>query len=228
MALAHREVPPVTWVEECDFEAVDLKLLVPAVLKACALSLQEYPELNARLEGDEIVYLDRYDIGVAVQTEQGLVVPVVRGCESTNGRGARRRGRAPRRRGPGRHAPAGRAARVDLHGDQRGQARRPLPHADRQSPRGGDPRHRSDRSASRRSRRRGRRPPDGHGRRHVRPPRGRRCAGGRVRARRDRRLEEPTTGQTEAWHRCQARWAPGTGSASPPASASVPGSRSAR
>jgi pyruvate/2-oxoglutarate dehydrogenase complex dihydrolipoamide acyltransferase (E2) component len=82
MATAHREIPPVTWVEECDFEAVDLKLLVPTVLKACALSLHEYPELNARLQGDEIVYLERYDLGVAVQTEQGLVVPVVRGCDS--------------------------------------------------------------------------------------------------------------------------------------------------
>jgi pyruvate/2-oxoglutarate dehydrogenase complex dihydrolipoamide acyltransferase (E2) component len=82
MARAHREVPPVTWVEECDFEAVDLRLLVPTVLKACAASLREYPELNARLEGDEIVYLDRYDIGVAVQTEQGLVVPVVRACDT--------------------------------------------------------------------------------------------------------------------------------------------------
>jgi pyruvate/2-oxoglutarate dehydrogenase complex dihydrolipoamide acyltransferase (E2) component len=82
MARAHREAAPVTWVEECDFEQLDLKLLVPMVLKACALALQEYPELNARLEGDEIVYLDRYDIGVAVQTEQGLVVPVVRACDS--------------------------------------------------------------------------------------------------------------------------------------------------
>ena len=52
------------------------------MLKACALSLQEFPELNARLEGDEIVYFERYDLGVAIQTEQGLVVPVVRGCES--------------------------------------------------------------------------------------------------------------------------------------------------
>ncbi len=42
----------------------------------------EFPELNARLEGDEIVYLDRYDLGVAIQTEQGLVVPVVRGCDT--------------------------------------------------------------------------------------------------------------------------------------------------
>jgi pyruvate dehydrogenase E2 component (dihydrolipoamide acetyltransferase) len=82
MTRAHREVPPVTWVEECDFGAVDLKLIVPTVLKASAEALQEFPELNARLEGEEIVYLDRYDLGFAVQTDQGLVVPVVRGCDS--------------------------------------------------------------------------------------------------------------------------------------------------
>ncbi|CAN5367831.1 dihydrolipoamide acetyltransferase family protein [soil metagenome] len=82
MARAHDEVPAVTWVEECDFTGFDLKLLVPAALKACAESLREYPELNARLEGDEIVYLERYDLGVAVQTDQGLVVPVVRNCDS--------------------------------------------------------------------------------------------------------------------------------------------------
>jgi pyruvate dehydrogenase E2 component (dihydrolipoyllysine-residue acetyltransferase) len=82
MTLAHREVPPVTWVEECDFEQVDLALLIPTVLTACSAALKEYPELNARLESDEIVYLDRYDLGVAVQTEQGLVVPVLRGCDT--------------------------------------------------------------------------------------------------------------------------------------------------
>ena len=84
MARAHHEVPPVTWVEECDFGAVDLKRVVPLALKAVAASLKEFPELNARLEGDEIAYLDRYDLGVAVQTEQGLVVPVVRGCDSAS------------------------------------------------------------------------------------------------------------------------------------------------
>jgi pyruvate dehydrogenase E2 component (dihydrolipoamide acetyltransferase) len=82
MARAHREVPAVTWVEECDFSGVDLKLLVPTVLKACAESLKEFPELNARLEGEEIVYLERYDLGVAVQTDDGLVVPVVRACDT--------------------------------------------------------------------------------------------------------------------------------------------------
>jgi pyruvate/2-oxoglutarate dehydrogenase complex dihydrolipoamide acyltransferase (E2) component len=81
MARAHREVPPVTWVEECDFGGIDLKRLVPNVLQAVAAALKEFPELNARLEDNEITYLDRYDLGVAVQTEQGLVVPVVRGCD---------------------------------------------------------------------------------------------------------------------------------------------------
>src|SRR5215218_10025480 len=75
-------IPAVTWVEECDFDNVELKRLVPIVLKAVAESLQEFPELNARLEGDEIVYLDRYDIGFAVDTDNGLVVPVVRDCAS--------------------------------------------------------------------------------------------------------------------------------------------------
>jgi len=79
---AHREIPPVTWVEECDFSDVDLKQLLPLVLKAVAESLQEFPELNARIEDSELVYLDRYDLGIAVQTEQGLVVPVVRACDS--------------------------------------------------------------------------------------------------------------------------------------------------
>jgi pyruvate/2-oxoglutarate dehydrogenase complex dihydrolipoamide acyltransferase (E2) component len=82
MSRAHRDVPAVTWVEECDFTRVDLKRLVATALKACAESLHEFPELNARLEGDEIVYLDRYDLGLAVQTEQGLVVPVVRDCDT--------------------------------------------------------------------------------------------------------------------------------------------------
>ena len=84
MARAHREVPAVTWVEECDFGNVDLKRLVPLTLKAVAETLPDFPELNARLEGDEIVYLDRYDLGVAVQTDQGLVVPVVRNCDTAS------------------------------------------------------------------------------------------------------------------------------------------------
>ena len=75
---AHQEIPPVTWVEECDFTDVDTKQLLPLVLRAVGQALQEFPELNARVDGGDLVYLERCDIGVAVQTEQGLVVPVVR------------------------------------------------------------------------------------------------------------------------------------------------------
>jgi pyruvate dehydrogenase E2 component (dihydrolipoamide acetyltransferase) len=75
------EIPAVTWVEECDFSAVDLKRLVPLVLQAVVESLREFPELNARVEAGELVLLDRYDLGIAVQTEQGLVVPVVHGAD---------------------------------------------------------------------------------------------------------------------------------------------------
>ncbi len=77
----HREVPSVTFVEECDFTCADLALLVPLAIHAAAEALARYPELNARLEGDDIVLLDRIDVGVAVQTDDGLVVPVVRACE---------------------------------------------------------------------------------------------------------------------------------------------------
>jgi pyruvate dehydrogenase E2 component (dihydrolipoyllysine-residue acetyltransferase) len=78
---AHREIPPVTWVEECDFSDVELKLLVPLVVQAVAESLREFPELNARVEDGELLLLDHYDIGVAVQSEEGLVVPVVHGAD---------------------------------------------------------------------------------------------------------------------------------------------------
>ena len=50
-------------------------------VKAAAAALKAYPELNAYIEGDDIVTFSTYDIGVAVSTERGLVVPVVRGCD---------------------------------------------------------------------------------------------------------------------------------------------------
>jgi pyruvate dehydrogenase E2 component (dihydrolipoamide acetyltransferase) len=75
------EIPAVTWVEECDFSHLELRELVPLVLLAVVEALREFPELNARVDNGELVLLDRYDIGVAVQTEQGLVVPVVHGCD---------------------------------------------------------------------------------------------------------------------------------------------------
>jgi pyruvate/2-oxoglutarate dehydrogenase complex dihydrolipoamide acyltransferase (E2) component len=82
LARAHREIPHVTWVEECDFTDLDVSRLLPSTLQAVAQSLPEFPELNARIDGADLVYLDRIDVGVAVQSEQGLVVPVVRDVPS--------------------------------------------------------------------------------------------------------------------------------------------------
>jgi 2-oxoglutarate dehydrogenase E2 component (dihydrolipoamide succinyltransferase) len=53
-------------------------------VKACIVALKEIPEVNAEIQGDEIVYKNFYNIGVAVGTEQGLVVPVVRDADQMN------------------------------------------------------------------------------------------------------------------------------------------------
>ena len=50
-------------------------------LKACVVALQEIPAVNAEIEGDDLVYKNYYDIGVAVGTPQGLVVPVLRDAD---------------------------------------------------------------------------------------------------------------------------------------------------
>jgi 2-oxoglutarate dehydrogenase E2 component (dihydrolipoamide succinyltransferase) len=47
-------------------------------VKAAVLALKEIPAVNAEIDGDEVVYKNYYNIGVAVGTEQGLVVPVLR------------------------------------------------------------------------------------------------------------------------------------------------------
>ena len=50
-------------------------------LKACIVALKELPAVNAEIDGDDIIYKNHYDIGVAVGTEQGLVVPVLRDAD---------------------------------------------------------------------------------------------------------------------------------------------------
>jgi len=86
LTTSHREVPAVTVVEECDFAALDAvrgqRSYLPYLLEATVRGLRAVPELNARLEGDEILYLERFDLGLAVQTGQGLVVPVLRGVDA--------------------------------------------------------------------------------------------------------------------------------------------------
>jgi 2-oxoglutarate dehydrogenase E2 component (dihydrolipoamide succinyltransferase) len=53
-------------------------------VKACVEALREFPSVNAEISGDEIIYKNHYDIGIAVGGGQGLVVPVVRDCDALN------------------------------------------------------------------------------------------------------------------------------------------------
>ncbi len=50
-------------------------------VKACVQALKEIPAVNAEIDGTDIIYKNYYHIGIAVGTERGLVVPVVRDCD---------------------------------------------------------------------------------------------------------------------------------------------------
>lgn len=50
--------------------------------KACAIALQDWPAVNAYIDGDQLVYHDYADISIAVSTPRGLTVPVIRNVES--------------------------------------------------------------------------------------------------------------------------------------------------
>jgi len=50
-------------------------------VKACIVALKEIPAANGEIDGEDVIYKNHYDIGVAVGTEQGLVVPVLRDAD---------------------------------------------------------------------------------------------------------------------------------------------------
>ncbi|MAK83758.1 2-oxoglutarate dehydrogenase complex dihydrolipoyllysine-residue succinyltransferase [Phenylobacterium sp.] len=50
-------------------------------VKACIAALKQVPDVNAEIDGQDIIYKNHYDIGVAVGTEKGLVVPVIRDAD---------------------------------------------------------------------------------------------------------------------------------------------------
>ena len=70
-------------LQKDSYEKEKIKLTyMPYIVKAVALCLQSHPYLNASLEGEEIVLKKYYNIGVAVDTEEGLMVPVVKGAQA--------------------------------------------------------------------------------------------------------------------------------------------------
>jgi 2-oxoglutarate dehydrogenase E2 component (dihydrolipoamide succinyltransferase) len=56
--------------------------LMSFFIKACTDALRKFPVVNASVEGDEIVYHNFQDIGIAVSTERGLMVPIIRNAEN--------------------------------------------------------------------------------------------------------------------------------------------------
>ncbi len=60
-------------------------------VKACVQALKEIPAVNAEIDGTDIVYKNYYHIGVAVGTDKGLVVPVVRDADRMSHRRRSRR-----------------------------------------------------------------------------------------------------------------------------------------
>ena len=61
----------------------DIKLgLMSFFVKACCDALRKFPTVNASIDGDEIVYHNYQDVGIAVSTERGLMVPIIRNAEN--------------------------------------------------------------------------------------------------------------------------------------------------
>jgi 2-oxoglutarate dehydrogenase E2 component (dihydrolipoamide succinyltransferase) len=50
--------------------------------KACVQALKEFPAVNAEINGEDIIYKNYYDLSMAMSTPQGLIVPVIRDCDS--------------------------------------------------------------------------------------------------------------------------------------------------
>jgi 2-oxoglutarate dehydrogenase E2 component (dihydrolipoamide succinyltransferase) len=95
---AQQQAAMLTTFNECDMSAVmalraryqddfvkrhGVKLgFMSFFTKAVVQALKEVPGINAQIDGDEIVQNHYYDIGMAVSTDKGLMVPVIRGCDT--------------------------------------------------------------------------------------------------------------------------------------------------
>ncbi|MEO6089027.1 MAG: dihydrolipoamide acetyltransferase family protein, partial [Umezawaea sp.] len=88
LSTSRREIPEATvWVDvdATEFLAARAALkdvgLLALLARFTVLGLKKFPELNSRVDGHEIVVLDRINLGFAAQTDRGLVVPVVKDAQ---------------------------------------------------------------------------------------------------------------------------------------------------
>lgn len=80
LAHSHRAIPGVHVFDEVDLTGADLRWLLPAVAKTVADLASRFPVFNAHVLEEEYIEFSRVDIGIAVDTSDGLVVPTVRDC----------------------------------------------------------------------------------------------------------------------------------------------------
>ena len=119
------------------------------LIKACVAALKKFPEFNASLDGDNLIYKQYYHIGFAADTPNGLVVPVIKNADQKGLLAiAPRNGRALGQGTRGQARAGGHAGRMLLDLEPR-RHRRHVLHADHQCTRSRDPRRLSVEHAAR-------------------------------------------------------------------------------
>ena len=117
-------------------------------VRACVQALKDIPAVNAEIDGTDLIYKNYYHIGVAVGTEKGLVVPVVRDCDQQIARRDREEDRRLRPPRPRRQAQDRGDAGRHLHHHQRRRLRLADVDADPQRAAVRHPRHAQDPGAA--------------------------------------------------------------------------------
>ncbi len=110
-------------------------------VKAAVEALKAFPLVNARIDGGDVVHQHFYDIGVAVSTEKGLMVPVIRGADQLGFADIEKEIGGAGEEGPRRQDRASPDLRGrHVHHHQRRHLRLDDEHADPEPAAGGDPR----------------------------------------------------------------------------------------
>ena len=117
--------------------------------KAAIGALKAFPKVNAELQDNELVLKNYYDVGVAVSTDEGLVVPVMRDADHKNFAEIEGGHSGPRHQGPRGQARPRRPARRHVHHHQRRHLRLARLHPHPHHAPGGDPGDAQDPGASR-------------------------------------------------------------------------------
>ena len=117
---------------------------MPFFVKAACMALKQFPMVNAQIDGDSIVYKHYVNMGIAVASDAGLVVPNIKDADRKGMLEICARHRRGREEGARRQAGDGRPHRRHVHHHERRRVRLARLHADHQLPAGRHPRPAQD------------------------------------------------------------------------------------